>query len=198
MSTRKTLEQQIAQAQAEIQQRENRLKGLLNKQKDKERKERNHRLCKRMGLIEKYLPDTIPLTDEQFVAFIDEAVANDYGRRKLAFIMSQGAEKYPPKSMDKVSTNSTTANTKPENAISLQDGADKNESQVIETESAQGNDATAIPTEITSMQSNPLPSKLTELPPSQGNANNAKSSEAKTNANRVASPTGGNNASKAG
>ena len=72
MSNRKTLEQQIAQAQAEIQQRENRLKELLNKQKDKERKERNHRLCKRMGLIEKYLPDTIPLTDEQFVAFIEE------------------------------------------------------------------------------------------------------------------------------
>ena len=32
----------------------------------RERKDRTNRLCKRMGLFEKLLPDTIPLTEEQF------------------------------------------------------------------------------------------------------------------------------------
>ena len=150
-----------------------------------------------MGLIEKYLPDTIPLTDEQFVAFIEEAVANDYGRRKLAHIKSQGAEKYPPKSTDKIPTNGTAASAKPESTISLQDSAVKNEPRATETKSAQHNAATVKPTEKTSLQSNPLPSKPMELPSSQGNANNAKSTEAKPNVNRIASPTGGNSATKA-
>ena len=120
MTNRKTLEQQIAQAQAEIQQRENRLKELLNKQKDKERKERNHRLCKRMGLIEKYLPDTITLTDEQFQAFIEETTANDYGRRRLAHIIAQWAEKHPSKLTEKATLQDNTANAKPAEATSSQ------------------------------------------------------------------------------
>ena len=108
MSNRKTLEQKIAQAQAEIEQRENRLKELKKMQTDKERKERTHRLCKRGAVLEKYLPDSIPLTDEQFQAFVEEAAANDFGRRKLAYIISQGPDKYLPKSAEKATQQGST------------------------------------------------------------------------------------------
>ena len=113
MSNRKSLDQKIIAAQEEIKQRENRLKALRAKQKVQDRKERNHRLCKRMGIIEKYMPDTIPLSDEQFIAFIEEAIANDYGKRKLAHIISQGAEKYPPETTEKAPSQEKNNSAKP-------------------------------------------------------------------------------------
>ena len=90
MAVRKTLNEKIEAAQAEIIQKENHLKELRTKQKVQERKDRNHRLCKRMGLFEKLMPDTISLTDEQFQTFLEKAVANDYGRRMLSSIAAQG------------------------------------------------------------------------------------------------------------
>ena len=98
MSKLQKLSTQVEKAQAEIMQRENRLKELIQKQKAEERKARTHRLCNRMGLFEKLLPDTITLTDEQFYTFLEKAVANDYGKRTLATIIKQGAETPPPKS----------------------------------------------------------------------------------------------------
>ena len=94
MSKLENLNTKIEKARAEKLQKENRLKELEQQRKSVEKKERNHRLCKRMGHFEKLMPDTIPLTDEQFFSFLEKAVANDYGKRALATIMSQG-EKAP-------------------------------------------------------------------------------------------------------
>jgi hypothetical protein len=113
MAQRKTLEQQIASAKLEMEQKENRLKELLGKQKEQDRKARTNRLCMRMGIIEKYLPDTIPLTDEQFIAFVECAVANDDGKRKLDHIISQGADKYPPKTAETTPPQGNADNAKP-------------------------------------------------------------------------------------
>jgi hypothetical protein len=148
MAQRKTLEQQIASAKLEMEQKENRLKELLGKQKEQDRKERNHRLCKRMGIIEKYMPDTIPLTDEQFIAFIEEAVANDYGKRKLAHIISQGAEKYPPETTEKAPYQEKNNNAKPTG-----------------TATPQGSPAPAKPSETPSPQNNIAPAKPAESKP---------------------------------
>jgi len=41
----------------------------MQEQKEQERKDRTNRLCKRMGLFEKLLPDCITLTEEQFQTF---------------------------------------------------------------------------------------------------------------------------------
>jgi len=90
MSTLQNLNSKIEKAQAEMKQKENYLKELKQKQKDAEKKQRNHRLCKRMGHFEKLMPDTIPLTDEQFYSFLEKAVANDYGKRTLSNIIAQG------------------------------------------------------------------------------------------------------------
>jgi len=90
MSKLENLNTKIEKARAEKLQKENRLKELEQQRKSVEKKERNHRLCKRMGHFEKLMPDTIPLTDEQFFSFLEKAVANDYGKRTLANIIAQG------------------------------------------------------------------------------------------------------------
>jgi len=69
----KTKIEKIASIEEEIKQLENKKKRLIQEQKEQERKDRTNRLCKRMGFIEKLLPDTIPLTEEQFKTFVEQA-----------------------------------------------------------------------------------------------------------------------------
>ena len=85
----KTRLEKIASYDEQIAQLNNRKKQEMQKQKQQERKDRTRRLCQRMGLIESVLPDTIPLTDEQFKTFLERAVANQYGRDILAKIIAQ-------------------------------------------------------------------------------------------------------------
>ena len=80
----KTKTEKIADIQEQIQQLENQRKKLLQQEKEQERKDRTRRLCKRAGLLESMLPDTILLTDEQFKNFLEKTTANDFGRRALA------------------------------------------------------------------------------------------------------------------
>ena len=88
----KTKIERIAGLEEQIKQLENQRKQLVQKQKEQERKDRTRRLCRRMGLLESMLPDTIPLTDEQFKTFLERTTANDHGRRVLAKITAQGGE----------------------------------------------------------------------------------------------------------
>lgn len=84
MAEKTKLQLQIEAAQKKIQEEQRRLKTLEKQQSERERKDRNHRLCKRHGLIEKMLPDTIALTDEQFEAFVKQHIASHHGLRALA------------------------------------------------------------------------------------------------------------------
>ena len=79
----KTKIEKIASIEEEIKQLENKKKRLIQEQKEQERKDRTNRLCKRMGFIEKLLPDTIPLTEEQFKTFVEQTIATDHARRIL-------------------------------------------------------------------------------------------------------------------
>ena len=79
----KTKAEKIADIELQMTQLENLRKKLIQEQKQQERKDRTKRLCKRMGLIESMLPESISLTDEQFQTFLEKAVANEYGRRIL-------------------------------------------------------------------------------------------------------------------
>ena len=90
MSKLQNLNNQIEKVQEEIRQKENRIKELVAKQKAEEKKARNHRLCKRHGLLESLLPEIIEVTDEQYKTFLERAVANNYGRDILAKIIAQG------------------------------------------------------------------------------------------------------------
>ena len=48
-----------------------------------------------MGFIEKLLPDTIPLTEEQFKTFLEQTIATDHSRRVLDGLTVQNAATAP-------------------------------------------------------------------------------------------------------
>ena len=74
---------------------ENKKKRLIQEQKEQERKDRTNRLCKRMGLFEKLLPDSITLTKEQFKTFLEQTIATEHSRRILDGLTAQNAATVP-------------------------------------------------------------------------------------------------------
>ena len=91
----KTKAEKIAGIDEEIRQLTNKKKRLIQEQKEQERKDRTNRLCKRMGFIEKLLPDTIPLTEEQFKTFVEQTIATEHSRRVLDELTAQNAATAP-------------------------------------------------------------------------------------------------------
>ena len=91
----KTKIEKIASIEEEIKQLENKKKRLIQEQKEQERKDRTNRLCKRMRLFEKLLPDTIPLTEEQFQTFLEKTVLTEHSRRILDGLTAQNAATAP-------------------------------------------------------------------------------------------------------
>lgn len=87
----KTKLEKIAGIEEEIRQLENRRRLLVQEQKAQERKDRTKRLCRRMGLFESLVPDSIPLTEEQFKTFLEKTVAAEHGRRLLDELTAQNA-----------------------------------------------------------------------------------------------------------
>ena len=88
----KTLSERIEQQKTEIQQHENELKRLMRQQKEEERKARTRRICQRGGLLEKLLPDTMTLTEEQIRVFFEKTLLTPFARRALSDIIVQGGE----------------------------------------------------------------------------------------------------------
>ena len=103
----KTKTEKIAGIEEQIQQLENQKKRLIQEQKAQERKDRTKRLCKRAGLLESLLPDTIPLTDEQFKTFLEKAVLSDYSRRILDGLRLQNAATAAPQTAGTAQSNAT-------------------------------------------------------------------------------------------
>lgn len=85
----KTKLEKIAGIEEEIRQLENRRRQLVQEQKAQERKDRTKRLCRRMGLFESLIPDSIPLTEEQFKTFLEKTVAAEHGRKLLDEMTAQ-------------------------------------------------------------------------------------------------------------
>jgi hypothetical protein len=92
----KTRLEKIADYDVQIEQIKNRQKQLRQQHIAQERKDRTRRLCSRHGLLEKMLPEIITITDEQYHAFLEKAVTNDYGRDILNKIITQTAATAPP------------------------------------------------------------------------------------------------------
>ena len=85
----KTRKDRIAGIESEMERLEIQRKQLLTQEKEAERKARNGRLCRRMGLFESILPDTIQLTEERFKTFLNKNVANDFGKKTLASLIAE-------------------------------------------------------------------------------------------------------------
>jgi len=106
----KTRVDRIAGIDAEMSKLAEQRKTLLEAQRAQQRKDRTRRLCKRAGLLEKMLPDTIPLSDEQFQSFLEKTVANDFGRRTLEKFTAQNAAANPkPESAETAAQDSAAA-----------------------------------------------------------------------------------------
>ena len=84
--------ERISGIEEEIRQLENQRKQLMQQHKEQERKERTHRLCKRGGLLESILPDTVPLTDDQFKVFLEKTIITDFARKVLNGLAGQNGE----------------------------------------------------------------------------------------------------------
>lgn len=91
----KTKLEKITSIEEEIRQLENKRKQLIQEQKAQERKDRTKRLCRRMGLFESLVPETIPLTEEQFKTFLEKTVCADHARRILDGLTAQNAATAP-------------------------------------------------------------------------------------------------------
>ena len=91
----KTKAEKITSIEEEIRQLENRRRQLVQEQKAQERKDRTKRLCRRMGLFESLVPDTIPLTEEQFKTFLEKTVMSDQARRILDELTARNAPTAP-------------------------------------------------------------------------------------------------------
>lgn len=87
----KTKTEKITSIEEEIRQLENKRRQLLQEQKTQERKDRTRRLCRRAGLLESMLPDTITLTDEQFKTYLEQTIATEQSRRILDGLTAQNA-----------------------------------------------------------------------------------------------------------
>lgn len=85
----KTKAEKNADIELQMAQLENQRKKLIQEQKQQERKDRTKRLCKRMGLFESMLPETITLTDEQFQVFLEKTVYTEHSRRILDGLTAQ-------------------------------------------------------------------------------------------------------------
>jgi len=90
--TVKTAEEKLAEKNAKIQQLQKQKQAIIKRENAKERKQRTHRLCRRHGLLEKFMPDLINITDEQFEAFIRTGINTTYGRKRLDEIKDKGVE----------------------------------------------------------------------------------------------------------
>lgn len=75
--------EKIANIEQEIKQ----LKERQQQHNLQECKDRTKRICKRVGFLKSMLPDTIPLTHEQFKAFLEKTVLTDIASKILAEIV---------------------------------------------------------------------------------------------------------------
>jgi hypothetical protein len=111
----KTTIEKIAEQKTRMEQLENELKRLMQQHKAEERKARTNRLCKRHGLFESLLPDTIPLSEDNFKTFLEKTVANDFGRRTLAALKAAQEKQTAPIGTDAAARSGEPAPAKPTN-----------------------------------------------------------------------------------
>jgi hypothetical protein len=74
MAQRKTLSEQIALAKEDIEQHENKLKQLLQRQKEQERKDRTRRLIERGAILESLIDGAADLDNERIKTILQAAL----------------------------------------------------------------------------------------------------------------------------
>jgi hypothetical protein len=70
------IDEQVQSVRDKIQELQNKEKRLINQQREADRKARTKRLIERGAIMESILPNSIPLTNDQFKALVEEMVAS--------------------------------------------------------------------------------------------------------------------------
>ena len=125
----KTKAEKITSIDEEIRQLTNKKKRLIQEQKEQERKDRTNRLCKRMWLFEKLLPDTILLTEEKFKTFLEQTVLTEHSRRILDGLTAQNAATAPAQGTGTAARGNNTPPTTKAAHTAQEDGTDGSEAQ---------------------------------------------------------------------
>jgi hypothetical protein len=112
----RTTSDRIAAIELEMEQLANQRKELLQKQKEADNKARTNRLCKRAGLLESMLPDTIKLTAENFKTLLEMTIASNEGKELLANLLAEQDKLTAAKAAETAAVINTTAPAKPANA----------------------------------------------------------------------------------
>jgi len=84
-----TKTEKIASIEEQITQLKNQQKLLKQQHNEQERKDRTKRLCRRMGLFESLLPDSVPLTEELFKTFLEKTILSEYTKKILRELTAQ-------------------------------------------------------------------------------------------------------------
>jgi len=90
--TAKTAEERLAIRDERIKQLQKQKQKIRKDENKKIRKQRDNRLYRRHGLLEKFMPKIIDITDEQFEVFIRKGINTTYGRNCLNEIIDKGEE----------------------------------------------------------------------------------------------------------
>jgi len=112
----KTAEEKVALKDARILQLQNEKKKIIQQAKAKERKERNNRLYRRHGLLEKFMPELITITDEQYEVFIKTGIDTNYGRKRLGEIIAEGDKPMRPVTITTLNEDTADGVTNPPKA----------------------------------------------------------------------------------
>jgi len=115
----KTKVEKIRGIEEQIHQLENERKRLLQQHREQERKARTNRLCKRGGLLESMLPDTIALTDEQFQTFMEKTMLTPFTRRILDELTKRSADTGTTQGTQSAAQSSTPPAAKPPQQLQL-------------------------------------------------------------------------------
>ena len=91
-NNKKTSDEKIAAKDSRIKQLQKEKQAIIKRENAKARKERNYRLYRRHGLLEKFMPDLITITDDQFEAFVRTGIATSYGIKRIGEIKDKGEE----------------------------------------------------------------------------------------------------------
>lgn len=188
----KTGQDKISKIDEQIAQLTNRRKQEIQKQNERNRKARNHRLCKRHGLLEDVMPELIEITDDQFKAFVEKAVANSYGRDILARIVAQGADKNASEEAN------TTANpTTPKSAETPPQATDTPSATQAKSPTPNGKTTTQKPAEAAKQPTTPAntkpnpPPSSQQAPPNKSNGGNGNGRNQQPPANKKGNGEGG-------
>ena len=90
MSNKRTIDERLEARREEKRQLEAKIQELLQEQRTHKKKERNHRIFKRGGYIEKYIPEIVSLSDEQFYTFVEKCLQSNFAKRTLSDLMASG------------------------------------------------------------------------------------------------------------